>query len=67
MGKENIKVAVRWWDGYKENFECSEIRFGCDLLWMRLIGGKIDTFLCTELDGFRQHQKVMKIQSVCNV
>ncbi len=32
-----IKVNVRWQDGYLEYFECEEVRFGCDLLWMRLI------------------------------
>ena len=33
-------VTVRWWDGYMETFECTEVRFGCDLLWMRLADGK---------------------------
>lgn len=40
--KENNKVnivTVRWWDGYKEDFRCTEIRFGSDLLWMRLEDG----------------------------
>ena len=36
--KINI-VTVRWWDGYKEDFRCTEIRFGSDLLWMRLEDG----------------------------
>jgi hypothetical protein len=31
-----IKVTVRWHDGYLENFEATEVRFGSDLLWMRL-------------------------------
>lgn len=31
-----ITVNVRWFDGYLETFECSEVRFGSDLLWMRL-------------------------------
>lgn len=35
MEKE-IKVSVRWFDGYLEEFTCSEVRFGSDLLWMRL-------------------------------
>ena len=39
MKKEPIYVTVRWWDGYKKNFECSEVRFGCDLLWLRLVSG----------------------------
>lgn len=33
------KVTVRWWDGYLETFEATEVRFGCDLLWMRLVNG----------------------------
>lgn len=36
--KINI-VTVRWWDGYKEDFRVTEIRFGSDLLWMRLEDG----------------------------
>ena len=36
--KINI-VTVRWWDGYKEDFRVTEIRFGSDLLWMRLENG----------------------------
>jgi len=31
-----IIVTVRWWDGYFESFECEEVRFGCDLLWLKL-------------------------------
>lgn len=27
-------VNVRWWDGYLETFEATEVRFGCDLLWL---------------------------------
>lgn len=34
------KVTVRWFDGYMEEFECQEVRFGSDLLWMRLSNGK---------------------------
>lgn len=32
-------VSVRWFDGYLEEFTASEVRFGCDLLWMRLVNG----------------------------
>lgn len=32
-------VNVRWNDGYLETFDCSEVRFGSDLLWMRLKNG----------------------------
>ncbi len=34
-----INVNVRWNDGYLEEFECTEVRFGSDLLWMRLSSG----------------------------
>lgn len=37
--KNNI-VTVRWWDGYMEKFEATEVRFGCDLLFLRLSDGK---------------------------
>lgn len=32
-------VTVRWFDGYLEKFECSEVRFGVTLLFMRLVDG----------------------------
>jgi hypothetical protein len=32
-------VNVRWWDGYLETFEVTDVRFGSDLLWMRLADG----------------------------
>jgi hypothetical protein len=35
-----IIVNVRWYDGYLETFSVSEVRFGTDLLWMRLMDGK---------------------------
>jgi hypothetical protein len=37
---DKIFVTVRWNDGYKEYFECNQVRFGCDLLWMQLSNGK---------------------------
>jgi hypothetical protein len=40
MEDNSVKVTVRWFDGYKETFECQEVRFGKDLLWMRLTNGK---------------------------
>ena len=39
MNEINV-VTVRWFDGYLEEFEATEIRFGSDLLWMRLVDGK---------------------------
>ena len=38
--KSTNLVTVRWHDGYLEEFEADEVRFGCDLLWMRLKDGK---------------------------
>lgn len=38
-GKEIITVNVRYNDGYLEAFEATEVRFGADLLWMRLVDG----------------------------
>lgn len=35
-----IKVNVRWMDGYYESFECTEVRYGLDLLWMMLNDNK---------------------------
>ena len=32
-------VNVRWSDGYLEVFECVEVRFVCDLLWLKLADG----------------------------
>ena len=32
-------VTVRWHDGYLETFQATEVRFGSDLLWMRLENG----------------------------
>lgn len=34
------KVTVRWYDGYLEEFNCTEVRFGSDLLFLRLEDGK---------------------------
>ena len=33
-------VSVRWFDGYMEEFQASEVRFGGDLLFLRLTDGK---------------------------
>lgn len=38
--ENEILVTVRWFDGYLESFKCKEVRFGSDLLWMRLQDGK---------------------------
>lgn len=41
MGKKNKvnKITVRWHDGCKEDFRATEVRFGSDLLFMRLKNG----------------------------
>jgi len=31
-----ITVVVRWFDGYLETFEALEVRFGSELLWVKL-------------------------------
>ena len=35
-----ILVNVRWCDGYLEAFECSQVRQGGQILWMRLTNGQ---------------------------
>lgn len=37
--KEVNTVTVRWHDGHMETFRATEVRFGSDLLWMRLEDG----------------------------
>lgn len=36
----SILVNVRWWDGYLEVFDCSQVRQGGHILWMRLSNGQ---------------------------
>lgn len=38
--KSRKLFAVRWWDGYCETFEVSEVRMGAYLLWMKLTSGE---------------------------
>ncbi len=38
--KSIILVNVRWWDGYLEAFECSQVRQGGHILWLRLMNGQ---------------------------
>ena len=35
-----MKIKVRWWDGYLEEFVAIEARAGCDLLWVKLQDGQ---------------------------
>ncbi len=38
--KDINEVTVRWFDGYKEVFRATEVRFGSNYLWMRLENGQ---------------------------
>lgn len=41
MSKNEVNtVTVRWFDGYMEEFDAIEVRFGSDLLFLRLSNGK---------------------------
>ena len=40
MGNKNNIVNVRWFDGYLEVFEATEVRFGNFYLWLRLSDGQ---------------------------
>jgi|GEM_PF-2196342 len=55
------KVTVRWFDGYLEEFECSEVRFGAYILWMRLTDKRERIIPLTQVRWFSQtvesHQK----------
>jgi hypothetical protein len=54
-------VTVRWFDGYLEEFICSEVRFGGYILWLRLENGKERVIPLTQVRWFSQsiesHQK----------
>jgi len=39
VDKVNI-VNIRWFDGYLETFEASDVRFGNSYIWMRLTDGQ---------------------------
>nr|DAE87765.1 MAG TPA: hypothetical protein [Caudoviricetes sp.] len=57
-------VTVRWFDGYLEEFEVTEVRFGSDLLWMRLSNGQNRHIPLRQVRWFgmteESHQKVDK-------
>ena len=53
VAKRNlITVNVRWWDGYLEVFECSQVRQGAHILWMRLSNGRNRTVPLQEVRWF---------------
>lgn len=38
---ENINIVnVRWWDGYLERFNATQVRFGSDLIYLVLEDGQ---------------------------
>lgn len=55
-------VTVRWFDGYLEEFEATEVRFGSDLLWMRPLNGQNRHIPLRQVRWFgmteESHQKV---------
>ena len=55
-------VTVRWFDGYLEEFEATEVRFGSDLLWMSLSNGQNRHIPVRQVRWFvmtiESHQKV---------
>jgi hypothetical protein len=59
-----IEVTVRWHDGYLEEFKADEVRFGSDLLWMRLSDGRNRHIPLRSVRWFSQtpesHEKDMK-------
>jgi hypothetical protein len=58
------KVSVRWFDGYFEQFECEEVRFGAYILWMRLISGKERIIPLTQVRWFGQSVESHQEQGV---
>lgn len=54
-------VTVRWFDGYMEEFQAQEVRFGGYILWMRLANGKERIIPLSQVRWFGQsiesHQK----------
>jgi len=58
-------VNVRWFDGYHERFEAEEVRFGSDLLWIRLTNGEnrhiplrhVRTFSLSEESHFEKREE----------
>lgn len=61
---ESIICNVRWWDGYLESFECEEVRFGCDLLWLKLDSGQNRHISLRQVRWFsltpESHEKIIK-------
>ena len=58
-------VTVRWFDGYLEEFAATEVRFGSDLLWMRLENGQNRHIPLSGVRWFgmsqESHQRIMSM------
>lgn len=50
-------VTVRWFDGYMEEFDAAEIRFGSDLLFIRLTNGQNRHIPLRQVRWFRLRQE----------
>ena len=59
-----ILVNVRWWDAYLEVFECTHVRQGAYILWMRLKNGENRTIpLIGNIRWFSIHPESHAIMS----
>lgn len=61
------KVTVRWFDGYMEEFEVTEVRFGSDLLFMRLTNGKNRHIPLRQVRWFGMSQESHETSLCCGV
>ena len=50
--QKTILVNVRWFDGYLEAFDCTEVRQGGQILWMRLANGQNRTIPLRDVRWF---------------
>lgn len=61
------KVTVRWHDGYLEEFNCTEVRFGSDLLFLRLEDGKNRHIPLRSVRWFGMSEESHQIDSKCDL
>lgn len=66
MKNKYITVTVRWHDGYIETFTATEVRAGCDLLWMRLLDGKNRNIPLRSVRWFSQNPESHEKQEAGN-
>lgn len=46
------KLQVRWFDGYFEEFDCTEVRFGGYIIWAKLKNGENRTIPVNQVRWF---------------